>query len=167
MIKSEYFSHPKCFCSNQTDANSFIFNSSLGIPLLTVMRFRRRVCSFWQNKPVRVLSLVCRALFNNSLLEFGVSWNGLKSKNISGRSSYTRHLNYYVSKEMTGSVREADMSPCSYVLFILELEAIINYLGLTLAWAQSLGYEPAATSWSCLVNPFRFPPFALRYSDQI
>jgi len=30
---------------------------------------------------------------------------------------------------MTAHVREADMSPCSYVLFILELEAIINYLG--------------------------------------
>lgn len=46
---------------------------------------------------------------------------------------------------MTGYVREADMSPCSYVLFILELEAIINYLGLRLAWAQSLRYKPAAT----------------------
>jgi len=53
----------------------------------------------------------------------------LKSKNISGRSSYTRYLNYYVSKGMTACVREADMSPCSYALFILELEAIINYLG--------------------------------------
>jgi len=30
---------------------------------------------------------------------------------------------------MTACVREADMSPCSYALFILELEAIINYLG--------------------------------------
>lgn len=143
-----FLSHLNCFCSNQTDANSFIFNSSLGIPLFTVKRFGWSTCSFCKNKPVRVLSLVCHAVFNNSPLEFRVSWNGLKSKNISGRSSYTRHLNYYVSKEMTGYVREADMSPCSYVLFILELEAIINYLGLRLARAQSLRYKPDATSWS-------------------
>lgn len=31
---------------------------------------------------------------------------------------------------MTAHIREVDMSPCSYVLFILELEAIINYLGV-------------------------------------
>lgn len=97
------------------------FNSSRGIPLPPVKRFRWSICSFWQKEPVKVLSSVCRAVFNNSPLAFRVFWNGLKSKNISGRSSYTRHLNYYVSKEMTGCVRESDMSPCSYVPFILEL----------------------------------------------
>jgi hypothetical protein len=99
----------------------YFFNSSPGIPPLTVKRFRRSICSLWQNKSVGVFSSVCHAVFNSAPLEFGVSWNGLKSKNISGRSSYTRHLNYYVSKEMTGCVRESDTSPCSYVLFILEL----------------------------------------------
>lgn len=109
------------------------FNSSPGILLLTVKGFRWSICSLWQNKSVGVFFSVCRSAFNNASLEFGVSWNGLKSKYISGRSSYTRHLNYYVSKEMTGCVRESDMSPCSYVLFILELWAIINYLGPRLA----------------------------------
>lgn len=77
-----FLSHFICFDSNQTDADPFIFNSSLGISLLTVKRFRWSICSFWQNKPARVLSLVCHAIFNNSLLEFRISWKGLKSKNI-------------------------------------------------------------------------------------
>lgn len=121
LMRNAYFSPISSACALIKLMPILFFNSSLGISLLTVKRFRWSICSFWQNKPVRVLSLVCHAVFNNSLLEFRVSWNGLKSKNISGRSSYTRHLNYYVSKEMTGYVREADMSPCSYVLFILEL----------------------------------------------
>lgn len=80
------------------------------------------ICSLWQNKLVKnTFFKVCHAVFDNFPLEFRVSRNGLKSKNISGRSSYTRHLNYYVSKEMTACVREADKSPCSYVLFMLEL----------------------------------------------
>lgn len=122
LVKSAYFSLiSSAFVLIKLMSFFFFFNSSLGISLLTVESFRWSICSFWQNKTISVLSLVCHAVFNNSLLKFRVSWNGLKSKNISGRSSYTRHLNYYVSKEMTGCVREADMSPCSYVLSILEL----------------------------------------------
>lgn len=92
--------------------------------------------------------------FNNFLLKSWVSWNGLKSKNISGRSSYTRHLNYYVSEGMTACVREVDMSPCSYVLFILELEAIINYLGARQAWTHCIRFTPVATLCSRQANPF-------------
>lgn len=122
LMKSEYFSPiMSAFALMKLMLIFLVFNSSLGIPLLTVKRFRWSICSFWQNKFVSVFSSVCCAVFNNAPLEFGVSWIGLKSKNISGRSSYTRHLNYYVSKEMTGCVRESDTSPCSYVLFILEL----------------------------------------------
>lgn len=101
-----------------------------------------------------ILSLVCHAAFNNFPLKFWVSWNGLKSKNISGRSSYTRHLNYYVSKGMTARVREVDMSPCSYVLFILELEAIINYLGVRQTWTSYISFTPVATLCSKQANPF-------------
>lgn len=103
---------------------------------------------------VGILSLVCHSAFNNFPLKFWVSWNGLKSKNISGRSSYTRHLNYYVSKGMTACVREVDMSPCSYVLFILELEAIINYLGMRQAWTSYIRFTPVATLCSKWANPF-------------
>lgn len=103
---------------------------------------------------VGILSLVCHAAFNNFPLKFWVSWNGLKSKNISGRSSYTRHLNYYVSKGMTARVREVDMSPCSYVLFILELEAIINYLGVRQTWTRYISFTPVATLCSKQANPF-------------
>lgn len=103
---------------------------------------------------VEILSLLCHAAFNNFPIEFWVSWNRLKSKNISGRSSYTRHLNYYVSKGMTAHVREADMSPCSYVLFILELEAIINYLGVRQAWTRYIRFTPVPTVCSKRVNPF-------------
>lgn len=80
------------------------------------------ICSFWHNKLVKntFLKFVMQHLIIFPL-EFRVCRSVLKSKNISCRSSYTRHLNYYVSKEMTAYVREADKSPCSYVLFILEL----------------------------------------------
>lgn len=101
-----------------------------------------------------ILSLVCHAAFNNFPLKSWVSWNGLKSKNISGRSSYTRHLNYYVSKGMTARVREVDMSPCSYVLFILKLEAIVNYLGARQAWTHCIRFTPVATLCSRQANPF-------------
>ena len=86
MIRVHILSHFICFYFNQTDANSLIFNSSLSISLLTVKKIRWSICSFWQNKLERGLSLVCHAVFNNSLLEFRFSWNGLKSKNISGRA---------------------------------------------------------------------------------
>lgn len=79
---------------------------------------------------VEIFCFISHSTFNNFPLQFWVSWNGLKSKDISGRNSYTRYLNYYISSGMTAHIREVDMSPCSYVLFILELEAIINYLGV-------------------------------------
>lgn len=85
-LECTFLSHFICFYFNQTDANSFIFNSSLSISLLTDKKFRWSICSFWQNKPAWVLSLVCHAVFNNSYLEFRFSWNGLKSKNTSGRA---------------------------------------------------------------------------------
>lgn len=88
------------------------------------------------------LSSVCHSAYSKSSLIFWVSWNGLKSKNISDRSSYSRHLNYYVSKGMTASVRKADVYPCSNVVFILELGAIINYLGLRQPWTPYIPFIP-------------------------
>jgi len=55
---------------------------------------------------------------------------------------------------MTARVREVDMSPCSYVLFILELEAIINYLGVRQASTCCIRFTPVATLWSKWANPF-------------
>lgn len=43
---------------------------------------------------------------------------------------------------MTTSVRKADMYPCSSVLFILELEAVINYLGLRQPWTPYIPFTP-------------------------
>lgn len=45
---------------------------------------------------------------------------------------------------MTASVRQADLYSCSFVLFMLELEAIINYLGVGQPWTPYITFIPGA-----------------------